>query len=83
MNHAHTQPESDGDPRDRLEGAYTEIAGEPEPERAVHGQYTRTERGGPDPDVEGAYEDAAHDQPGDSAAHSTHERHGKYNRRDQ
>ncbi|MGN8026027.1 hypothetical protein [Microbacterium sp. 22242] len=76
--------EQDGDPRDRLEGRYTEVDGEPEPERTVHGQYTRTERGGPDPDAEGTYADAAHaDGASSEEHHSTHDRHGKYNRRDQ
>jgi hypothetical protein len=77
------RPEGVGDRRDGLEGTYTEVDGEPEPERTVHGQYTRTDRGGPDPDDEGAYADAEHGDGSAHAPHSTHERHGKYNRRDQ
>ncbi|WP_345185597.1 hypothetical protein [Microbacterium panaciterrae] len=77
------QSESTGDPRDGLEGTYTEVDGEPEPERTVHGQYTRTERGGPDPDAEGTYSDAVHADGSAPAEHSTHERQGKYNRHDE
>ncbi|KJL32774.1 MULTISPECIES: hypothetical protein [Microbacterium] len=77
------RPQGASDPRDGLEGTYTEVDGEPEPERTVHGQYTRTERGGPDPEDEGAYADAEHDGGTEPSPHSTHDRHGKYNRRDQ
>lgn len=77
------RPPAAADPRDGLEGTYTEVDGEPEPERTVHGQYTRTERGGPDPDDEGGYADAVHEQGVEPPMHSTHERHGKYNRHDQ
>ncbi|MBS1698593.1 MAG: hypothetical protein JST25_09370 [Actinobacteria bacterium] len=76
-------PKTAGDPRDGLEGTYTEIDGEPQPERTVHGQYTRTESGGPDPDDEGAYADAEHGDGTEPPLHSTHERQGKYNRHDQ
>ncbi|MCE4025020.1 hypothetical protein LXM50_03430 [Microbacterium sp. Au-Mic1] len=71
------------DPRDGLEGTYTEVDGEPGQERTVHGQYTRTERGGPDPEDEGAYADAEHGGGAEPPRHSAHDRHGKYNRHDQ
>jgi hypothetical protein len=77
------RPQDVGDPRDGLEGTYTEIDGEPQPERTVHGQYTRTERGAPDPEDEGAYADAEHGGGAEPSPHSAHDRHGKYTRHDQ
>ncbi|MBS1672373.1 MAG: hypothetical protein JSS74_00205 [Actinobacteria bacterium] len=76
-------PQQGDDPRDTLEGAYTEIDGEPEPERTVHGQYTRTERGGPETEDEGGYVDAEQADGSEPPLHSTHDRQGKYNRHDQ
>ncbi len=54
-----TPAEPAGEPRENLEGSYTEVDGEGPHERTVHGQYTETEENpGPEPDVEGTYTDA-------------------------
>ncbi|WP_349865656.1 hypothetical protein [Leifsonia sp. WHRI 6310E] len=46
------------EPREDLEGSYTEVDGEGPHERTVHGQYTETEDNpGPETDVEGTYTD--------------------------
>ncbi|WP_295010922.1 hypothetical protein [uncultured Microbacterium sp.] len=71
------------DPRDRLEGTYTERAGEPDQERTVHGQYTRTEQGGPDTETRGTYAGAEHEDGSTPPPRSTHDRLGKYIRKDQ
>jgi len=47
--------EPTGDARENLEGSYTESDDEGPHERTVHGQYTETEAGAPDPLVEGEY----------------------------
>lgn len=77
------QPDSTGDPRGGYEGEYTEVDGEPDKEREVHGQYTRTEKSEPDPDIEGDYTESEHKDGSYDAPHSTHERHGRYVRRDE
>ena len=45
----------DRDDREREEGFYTESDSEPPEVRTVHGQYTETEAGAPDPLIEGEY----------------------------
>ncbi len=77
------RPAEDKDPRDHLEGYYTEVEGEPERERSVRGEYTRTERGGPDPDHMGAYTDSVHEHGDAPSPHSSHDRRGKYTRHDE
>jgi hypothetical protein len=48
---------ADGGDRDREheEGFYTETDSEGPEERTVHGQYTETEKGAPDPLIKGEY----------------------------
>ncbi|MFF2050981.1 hypothetical protein ACFVU2_05210 [Leifsonia sp. NPDC058194] len=53
-----TPAEPADEPRENLEGSYTEVDGEAPHERTVHGQYTETEDNpGPETDVEGTYTD--------------------------
>jgi hypothetical protein len=57
--------EPTGEPRENLEGSYTEVDGEAPHERSVHGQYTETEENpGPDTTVEGTYTDV--EEPADA-----------------
>ncbi|GAA1797132.1 hypothetical protein [Agromyces neolithicus] len=73
------EQEQNESPIDNLEGEYTESNGQPVPERTVHGQYTRSDKDGPEADREGSYTDANDEGP----THPTSERHGKFVRRDQ
>jgi len=45
----------DRDERENEEGFYTETGAEGPEVRTVHGQYTETEKGAPDPLIEGEY----------------------------
>jgi hypothetical protein len=72
---------SEGGDREHEEGFYTEADPEPEgPEvRTVHGQYTETEKGAPDPLVEGEYtESELNEEVVDASAEQ-----GDYTERDQ
>jgi len=67
-------PAAAADPRDDLEGSYTEVDGEGPHERTVAGEYTRTDGAPDDESSEGDYTSTeAHPD-----AHDAAERHGKF-----